>query len=485
MMAASRSLAHPGPCLVLAALVSLFPAVANRYAAEEDMSDEHNEQPPGYKDPITDYMVRRCVEARASDWLKLHERLGLPEPQGPEPFSVSELVDRRMQLMDARDFRKSSRGKLASFVHGDWSSSSVQAWKKDKAEIDKNLSAWGFSYHAALHRCQLGANDESYECMKESIPRCWNCPFDLELLNSVKLRLDLKDLLAHPGSKTEKKDLKARVKVVDNIFKEKYYNWKESKNKCQQDMLNERKEIELRIKSELSAGEKNDKDGVCAEKPNKMCPEGTYVTTKRRRDAIKGATAATTTYIFGKLVMTPLGVLAGTAVAGPGGGVPGALMAGSVASWLVAAAGYWGSLGPKECACFMRDCAFDEEQGSCRMVNNDESPSKNPFATKLPMAGTKCDLKYKSKNECAVTQCGIEDFKPAIGSDLFGIVGNTTTGVYNCLSKTGSQSGALTLEAHLPRGKVNNIEERIKLFSELAPLEASQTDDEPADDEWF
>merc|ERR1719506_2452098 len=113
-------------------------------------------------------------------------------------------------------------------------------------------------------------------------------------------------------------------------------------------MEREAEAIKSRALNELSAGQK-DEEGVCSEAPDKMCPEGTMVTTKRRRNLARGAGVTTAAYIFGKFVISPLGAVAGTAVGGPAGSVPGFLAASAMASSLAMASGYWASLGPKEC----------------------------------------------------------------------------------------------------------------------------------------
>lgn len=473
-------LPRPGLCFVLLALILPAPVASVRKSASESdaaaiaNSEEQSDAaatgiglPGAVHDPVFDYLVHQCVEDRANDWLALHKRLSernpglsLPPPAGPKRDpgnnegvpTVLELVTAMVEIMEQKKHRAMTRSAIRNL----WSSR-VRKWNKRLGELEEDLLSWGFSYHSAEARCKKGMNDKAYACMKDK---------GIDLSVPVQDSIDLRDLLTHPAGEAMKDRVREWVHALDELLEAHNYDWDANKKECRKDLQSEADAIKSRTMAELSVG--NDTGGECVEAEGKMCPEGTLVTTKRRRDLVKGAATATAVVIAGKVIFMPVGGAVGTLIGGPAGAAGGALAGGSLATGLSVGTGYLASRGPMECGCFQRQCIFDAEQGGCRMVVDETEKLKNPFSAAFPMSGTKCVLAYKSEDTCKITECEHWDFEPTVASNVTGTVGAKGPGVYNCLSSNGSPSGSLTLAQKLPNGEANTAEARIKFISTIS-----------------
>merc|ERR1719436_1731583 len=100
------------------------------------------------------------------------------------------------------------------------------------------------------------------------------------------------------------------------------FKWTKNKKSCRKLLKKEVDRIHNRTVSELSAGE--EVDGVCQEAPGKMCPEGTYATTKRRFYLFRGAAVWASAALICKFTLVPLATTIGGALGGPGGAAAGA-----------------------------------------------------------------------------------------------------------------------------------------------------------------
>eukprot|EP00930_Biecheleria_cincta_P104824 TRINITY_DN97253_c0_g1_i1.p1 TRINITY_DN97253_c0_g1~~TRINITY_DN97253_c0_g1_i1.p1 ORF type:complete len:170 (-),score=29.79 TRINITY_DN97253_c0_g1_i1:104-589(-) len=134
-----------------------------------------------------------------------------------------------------------------------------------------------------------------------------------------------------------------------------------------------------------------------------------------------------------------------------------------------------------DCACFPRDCYYDEEEDACFIGAPLKNASKNPYGQALPGQGFKCVPYENSKTvergasakTCRYESCTATDYATSVGQDLanhglFGQIGRTDDGkgLMNCLSK-GSPSNAMMLEAEFPDSTKNTPERRSQLFSSI------------------
>lgn len=224
------------------------------------------------------------------------------------------------------------------------------------------------------------------------------------------------------------------------------------------------------MKEELSAGEEQE-DGTCHEAPDKMCPEGTYATIQRQWYLRTGAAASSTAFLIAKFTLLPIGSMIGTALMGPAGTAIGFFAANALVAPIAIATGFWASRGPLECACFPRECIYSNVTNSCALdAPPNETATKNPFGDKLPMAGMKCSLNYKSDDTCGLQQCSQEDYQQTHPgrTDLWGIGGRKGKNLYNCLSLEESPtSGMLAVRSKLLNDEPNTIANRNKIFSDL------------------
>lgn len=465
--------------------------------------------------PVLDIYQRACLMERASDFSDVHERLGIDMPIWKDERNGStvaeevitlerkdrsqigphlrKLVEEIISLEDLKEHREAGRNKLQAWFHWDSWSSKVTEWDSKIQQKKEEALGLGFSYEGAKERCDKGYDTHCYNCMMINAPTRAGSLMDPRVAchspsacqDKIKRRLDIRDIMAHPMSDERSAALWKEAEEIKSSLKLQGYDWYNQKWYCKKAMERQADEVKKRTVSELKAARSHDNgDGTCAEVSNMTCPPGTYATTQRARDAAKTAAAFTGTYIFGKVVITPALALAGAAMAADfaltagTGTIIGTLAGGCVGSWLSLAAGYFAGLGPLECACFPRTCGFDNITKSCAMVSEDESPTKNPYAKLLPIAGSKCVLEYKSENQCINTHCDDPDFKdthasfPKLNSEgfllprIFGKIGRHGKETFNCLSTNGDSTGSLMFSDTIHYAP-NTVEERLKLYSKI------------------
>jgi hypothetical protein len=449
--------------------LSVRHAVSVRPQVEEFKFTDQAHGPKTASDVETTILVRECIAARANDWPDLHERLGLNMPKEDEHVTDSpvELVKTIFHLEDLVASRAAARSQFQAAFHWNYFSSSMKQWAAEEKQAEAALHSYRFDYDTAKERCAKGSTDLAYDCMAR-IGSMYG------LADSVKRRIDARDLSEHLGRMSSKyiPDAVALTKEIaklDKVLKTGNYQWTRAKKSCRKLLAEEVKAIQQRVLNELSAGEAQE-DGACHEKEDKMCSEGTYTTNQRRWNHKAGAAAFSAGYLISKFTLMPLGGAIGTAIMGPAGAVVGALAANAFVAPLATGAGFWASRGPLECACFPRECIYSNETKTCVLdAPAEETATKNPFGNKLPMAGMKCALNYKSEDECELQQCSQEDYSQTIShkSNLWGIAGHKGKNLYNCLAVSQSPSGMLAVSPTLLDGKPNTIEERNKLFSEF------------------
>jgi len=425
-------------------------------------------------------LVRECVAARAMDWPELHTRLGLRMPENKN--TTDSPIDLVIQVFKFKDKIKASQAnhKLNWLFKDD----GTKAWEAEEEKAATQLLGYQFDFDTAFDRCAKGMTDLSYQCMIDSA--CPSHTADCKsLADSVRRRIDVRDLVEHLRDMRswyhdygkDEAYLWKEVKQMDKALKDGKYSWTATKKSCRKRLDAEVDAIKKRVLGELSAGEEQ-ADGACHEKAGMMCPEGTYATTQRRWNKVAGAGTFGTVYLIGKFTILPLGTLLGTAVAGPAGASLGFLAANCLVLPLASATGYWASRGPMECACFPRECVYNNETDTCGLhAPDEEKATKNPWGDKLPMTGMKCAPRSRAtwhgktpnEDECDLQQCTHEDYSYAISrkTDLWGTAGPKGRGIYNCLTTSLSPAGMLAIAPAFPDGRPNTIAERNKIFTEV------------------
>jgi hypothetical protein len=425
-------------------------------------------------------LVRECVAARAMDWSELHTRLDLTMPNDEQVTDSP--IDLVIEVFKLKDKIKAS---LASHkLNWLFKDDGTKEMEKEEERAAKKLLGFQFDFDTAFDRCAKGMDDMAYQCMVDSA--CPNHTADCKSLeDSVKRRIDARDLVEHLRDMRswyhdygqDEANLWKEVERLDEALKDAKWKWTDNKHSCRKRIDAEVEAIKQRVIDELSAGEEQE-DGACHEKADMMCPEGTYTTTQRRWNHVAGAGTFGTVYLIGKFTILPLGTMIGTAIAGPAGAFAGMVAANCLVFPLASATGYWASRGPMECACFPRECVYNNETETCALhAPDEEKATKNPWGDKIPMAGMKCAPRSQalwhggrpSEEECDLQQCNHEDYTHTISgkTDIWGTAGSKGRGIYNCLTFSQSPAGMLAIAPTLPDGRPNTIEERNKIFTEV------------------
>jgi len=428
------------------------------------------------KDPLAEYLVRKCVGEYAKDWIGLNVRVG-PLSSNYTGLSAQEMVDTVQEFYRLEDLlaaRRQDRGLSDGWRR--FFSSNVTAWTGEQAKTREKLKAVGFDIDTSLKYCQQGWTEEAHRCMIEKA-----CPSNSQrgyctvTQGWVRQRLDAKDSIVHlqawrswHSKKTLlEKQLAEKIAILTEQLESQRYQWKKMKKSCIADFELQRARIKDRIEAELSATEKVGDN--CEETPGSMCPEGTFATTQRRWKMGAGVGAASTTYLIGKFTIYPGSIAAATALFGASlGAVVGFIAAGPISGLVAFAVGYWAARGPMECACFPRKCKYNDTADACQLEGHDKV-SSNPFSTTLPMVGMKCVLSYNERRKCSLQQCASGDYGYALPSTeaFFGTLGPKEQGLYNCLSASPSELGTLAYAETLPEGESNTVAGRSSVYLRL------------------
>lgn len=445
--------------------------------SEDDVDDNESLEAFEPSKSRYSYLVQRgCVRARAKHWDQLWQYTqSLTPPVYPNiNRSKEEIV---LKIWDEMDSISEHESHLKGYFVITRQikrirSSNRAKWQENIEALTTELQADGFDYDTAASRCAKGLTDELYDCLIEK-----GLKIDRQTGELIQGRLAAEELLAHdyaiwydPLSK--KKQLSTLKEARRQAIKKKGLSYKYTTRDCQK-IVGESKsgaeymEIAMR---ELSIGETDPETGMCRETEGKMCPEGTAPTTQRRLDAVKGAKHASVAFIAAKAAFViGFGVAGlftgGLAAAGAG------LLVGFASPFAVpisGAIGFWSSIGPLECACFLRTCAYDNVTEMCEMhADMFGMPSRNPYGLALPYAGTKCTIKYKSDNTCEHQDCSAQDYAASLPNgdgSLQGTVGRQGQSLYNCLSTEGGPGSSLSFVLTLPSGVNNTPEARSEIF---------------------
>eukprot|EP00440_Ansanella_granifera_P027886 gb/GFBE01030298.1/.p1 GENE.gb/GFBE01030298.1/~~gb/GFBE01030298.1/.p1 ORF type:complete len:511 (+),score=122.62 gb/GFBE01030298.1/:1-1533(+) len=445
------------------------------------------------------FMVRRCISNRLAQWNLKELPAGIlihpPAAVREEDLEALEsLVKNYWDITDAVENHGRNSGVFKKLVQKFRSSTRAQLMK-ELSDTEKQMKAAGFDYSAIQSRCVKGFNEETYRCMLERAEEL--APKGSALPSFVRARIDLEDHTRYKGrySKEDLKSLKEGLEKARQTIKSMpkigfAYSFSKMTKECKKAAENDIDTLRKAVIYDLSAGNstsslQNMWGGGCVEAADKVCPEGTAPIVRRRFDAVKGASAAFTTFWSAQAIKVVVGGLVGTimgASAGPAGAAAGFAAGATVAaavpgpSALSAAAFFWSSTGPLECACFPRDCYLDELNDVCALESIPDAPSRNPFGRSMPYASTKCVRKPRKGKEvadtCQIQACTAADYAPQLqlpGGKLFGTIGSKGGELFNCLSNDGTTHGSLSMDLKLWNGMNNTAEGRIELFRSVQP----------------
>lgn len=423
------------------------------------------------------YLVQRgCVRARAKQWDQLwHYTQSLTPPVYPNiNRSKEEIV---LTIWDEMDKISEHESHLKGYFVITRQikrirSSNRAKWQENIVALTDELQADGFDYDTAASRCAKGFTDEMYDCMIQK-----GLKIDQQTGELVQGRLAAEELLAHdyaiwhdPLSK--KQQLSALKEARRQAIKKKGYSYTYTMKDCKK-LVSESKsgaEYMEHAMRELSVGETDPATELCREKEGTMCPEGTAPTTQRRLDAYKGAKHASIAFVAAKAAFVVGFGVAGLFTGGLAAALGGVLVgfASPFAVPISGAVGFWSSIGPLECACFLRTCAYDDVTDMCEMQPDSLGlPSRNPYGLSLPYAGTTCSMVYKSNNTCSFQDCSYQDYAANLNDgdgSLQGTLGRHGQALHNCLSTEGGPGSSLSFVLTLPSGVDNTPEARNEIF---------------------
>jgi len=402
-------------------------------------------------------------------------------------WTLSDVIDNRAQQFNV------VRRRLAS--HFDEKIGNLT--RQRDAMIDE-LSDMGLSYEAVEEQCETSSADEVRTCVEEKAREDGG----EDLARHVKTQMDgeLYMELAFPVGFRPRSIKYHHDRVYQRVSQEiaqaraavevsTSSRWLTSAVRvCQQQAVDDtRGELE-RIQDELLGPVTVlEQQGLCMERTDtdSFCPEGTAPATRRSMDVAKGSAAAGFAYMASTTVFAVVGaVIGGLSVATGGmaaiaGGVAAGWTAGTLMPGNSAIAGatfLWFSMGPNQCACFPRDCAYDEDNDVCAVggFGDDDVAGRNPFATAVPYMGLKCDVNDRAPRSCEMKVCVAEDYSESLEPGFFGKIGRHGQGIFNCLSKTGSPTASLAIARVLPNGANNTALARNELLTSVLHSQAGQ-----------
>ena len=423
-------------------------------------------------------LVRECILQKAELFGRIYKKFGGNWNDEDQTKLVEDVIVLQ-QFEEQRDNtweRFSKKQKAYHFVFKGKKLGSIDDQLK---EVNKKISDVGFNYQAVQKRCKDVEDEDTYACMEEKHP---------EVRGEIRDYVDADDMLSHQKSRfsscsAECKKAKQVKQTSKNSLKKSSVNLKKLKKECKAEVEKKTQDFMSYVSQQLRSTKENGRQ--CIEDPEKgYCPEGTAPRASREFDPAKGAKWFAMGYVVsyggGWLALS----VACAIIAIPGG--PAAMLAGfGVGSMLAqmipsTAIGTslfaWNSIGPKECACFPRDCVM--EDAGC-MMKMGSSNSTNPFGQALPYLSMKC---VEAENgTCSLQNCENSDYLEKHDSTngiFFGRVGTLQLPgkvheVYNCLASAPKAGKALAVQQILPNGKNNTAINRAEIFKSLGVEEKS------------
>jgi len=434
-----------------------------------------------------------------------------PKPEKPADIAgIDMLVAEYFDIADATANYGLGRGRFKRIV-SKYRSSTLKDLYGNRTRILDALNGLRFPYEEVERRCKEWLTAETYECMMERVeefsknkPRA-GVKSVAPLKPLVRSRIDLEDCIAYEGKLPGRYKDTARLQLMEKALKEARkkikekpleFSFSDAKQACVREGEKSMKALKKSVIDDLSAAWSTGRlGGGCSERKDDMCPEGTAPQTKRRIDLSRGAKAAFVTFWGAQVGKVLIGGMVG-AILGAGAG-PAGVAAGAASGFafgavvpgpgpISAAAFFWASTGPLECACFPRECYYDAGHDACEVEASPNAPSKNPYGRALPYLSTKCVRRVaKSRGEttrCEIQACEEKDYAPPIelrGASLFGRIGKQDQGgnVFHCLSTNGRSSGALALNITLWNGANNTADGRVELFRAISLPQAGDSKD--------
>lgn len=420
------------------------------------------------KDAARKSMERECILHKAELYGRIYKKFG---GQWSDQ-NQTQLVEDVIALQEYEEQKDntwasfSTKEKLLRFVVKGKKLKQIGEQLKD---IGKNISSTGFNYGSVHKRCQDLEDEDTYACMQEKRP---------EVSETLRDYVDAEDMLTHcksnvfSKSSKECKAAKNSKQKSQTTLKKSSVNLKKLKKECKAEVEKKTEDFMSFVSNQLRSTTESKRH--CIEDLQKgYCPEGTAPRNGRDIDPVKGAKWFAIGYVgsyaggWFLLAVTlaliaapagPAGMLAGLAV--------GTALAQMIPSTAIGSAMFaWNSIGPKECACYPRDC--DMETDICVLKSGVEA-SSNPYGLAVPYPSMKC-VEVK-KGTCSLQSCETADYKEIHNStsSIYGKLGRVGSGLYNCLSSEPRPQKALANQEILPNGKQNTAMNRAEIFKSLA-----------------
>eukprot|EP00928_Gymnodinium_smaydae_P036254 TRINITY_DN25360_c0_g1_i1.p1 TRINITY_DN25360_c0_g1~~TRINITY_DN25360_c0_g1_i1.p1 ORF type:complete len:569 (-),score=51.15 TRINITY_DN25360_c0_g1_i1:250-1956(-) len=366
-----------------------------------------------------------------------------------------------------------------------------EQWKVELSSVVKRMNDTGLSYDSVVEACQKGRSFQLYACVEEEA----RVSGGEEFSQFVRKYVDSRDfeMFTMPSrfdrGFTRFKERMAKTPPMKNNMRLQsggMFNYDLFKARCKERVAEQNAKLYAAILEKFYVTEKNSSSGQCSESVSKICPAGTYPTTKMQVNPAKGARAATKV-----AVGTKVGFTVGFSVAAAfnlvpflAGGAAG-IVAGATFGFalpipivLAAIASFYFSLGPRECACFPYTCSTTYSIGVTSKRSYSGEPvcyldgkkaTNNPYALSLPLASTKC---IRWKGTCRSMPCFPDDYINELPSklgdtQLFGSVGRVQDGIYNCISTEKHFGMDLFTSYHLPDGTNFTNKRELELYQDL------------------
>ncbi|CAK9043595.1 Hypothetical protein SCF082_LOCUS24888, partial [Durusdinium trenchii] len=449
--------------------VTVGASVLESRSEEEEGVDAPNAKAEAHK-----ALIRECILEKAVGFGQIYKRFGGSWNDELQTKLLEDVVALE-EFEDAQTNHWESLNRKQKIYRSIRKSEVQKKFATDLEQIRSKLAAMGFIYQAASERCKDREDEDTYACLMANVTS--------GLKDAVQQKLDAEDMLVHDSrgrmsklvSKASPifKAAKKALQESDAQLKKEGIKWSKLKKSCKKETEETTDQFfkfirtQMRVtKSSLMKCEEDESKGYC--------PEGTAPQSGREIDLQEGTKWFAIGYFGswggGTLLYGLVGAIAMGVVGGPAGMIAGFSLGVGLAQMTIPSSSIgsamfaWNAIGPKECACFPRECN-KVESGRCVMSSAAKAPSKNPFGRALPYLSMKCG---KIKGECSLQACEPSDFKTEpLPNKMFGKVGEFGDGVYNCLATEPRPGKALAIQTTLPDGQENTAITRKAVFESL------------------
>lgn len=450
---------------------------AIKQAAAHESSYEQDVEAPSVGAMANKIIARQCMVEKAAAYPSLLEKFG-NALESNQTDVLERAVITKIEFEDKISNHLAQYSSSMKQLISRYRSSTIAKWNDEIAVLEKQITESGFQYETVMDRCRAGEDHETHACVIDSSPP--------GLKEPIEAQMAAEEMLSHQrawarwlgSSNTAFRNAqialdaaKAQIKAYDSD------HLAEAKSACHKTTQSKTSQFYSYVRKQLRVTKEVGTPPVqqCLEDEEKgYCPEGTEARSGRDFDPAKGAqwfaigyfgawASTAITWGFAWALAASAGGPLAMAAAFPTGFLAGNLMAPTTLSGSILFA--WNAIGPYECACFPRDCMRDEVKDACVLGNN-ATVGANPYARSLPYMGMKC-IPTAKETGCVLQACLESDYAGASGiADLFGKVGAFETGLYNCLSTSGSSMQSLAVQVELPGGRSNTAMNRNDLYME-------------------